>query len=459
MSSIRIFLLYEYPFLSSRFFMEPDTPKTENNKGKGLKAEKDRRATGLIALWFELKRRRVMHVVGIYGGVGWVVMQVGATVFPNLGFPQWILSALIILITLGFPVAMVVAWIYDLTPQGIQTTDTFEEHPEVESQKYKRKPQHSLPLLLAATALPTVLFGALAIVFFFQARSATDELKSVTSDVKAKEKSIAVLPFVNRSSDKENEYLSDGLTEELLNALARVPGLRVPARTSSFVFKGKTDDIKKIGELLNVGHLVEGSVQKSGNQLRVNSQLINVADGFQLWSGKYDREMTNIFEIQDDIAQTIVDKLELTLMGSKGLPKSDRHTQNVEAYELTGFALFAKGEHEAGIKAAEKAIQLAEFPLVLGKLGWMYGRVGRDVEAQEVLDRLLARAEKQYIPALCMVYVYDGLEDYDQANEWMNKAIADRESSLVFFNFVADDITRASPYYSEWMDKIGLDEL
>ena len=165
---------------------------------------------------------------------------------------------------------------------------------------------------------------------------------SAATPVAETNKSIAVLPFVNLSSDKENEYLSDGLTGEILDALAKVPGLRVPARTSSFVFKGKTDDIKKIGELLRVGTVLEGSVQKSGNQLRVTAQLINVADGYLLWSEKYDRPMTNIFAIQDDIARTIVAKLKLTLAGSAGLPRAKRGTENVEAY-----ALYLKGRFHA----------------------------------------------------------------------------------------------------------------
>jgi len=148
------------------------------------------------------------------------------------------------------------------------------------------------------------------------------------------QKSIAVLPFVNMSPDKENEYLSDGLTEEILNALAQVPGLRVPARTSSFVFKGKTDDIKKIGELLHVGTVLEGSVQRAGNQLRITVQLINVADGYHVWSEKYDREMANIFAIQDDIARNIVDKLKVTWTDPANAASAKHRPENVEAYEL-----------------------------------------------------------------------------------------------------------------------------
>lgn len=148
----------------------------------------------------------------------------------------------------------------------------------------------------------------------------------------AVDKSIAVLPFVNMSSDAENEYLSDGITEELLNALARVPGLRVPARTSSFVFKNRKQDVKSIGELLRVKTVLEGSVRRTGNQLRITAQLINVADGYHLWSETYDRDMTNIFAIQDDIARAIVGKLRVTLdPHTSSLP---HRTDDIGAYEL-----------------------------------------------------------------------------------------------------------------------------
>jgi len=457
------------------------------------------------------------------------------------------------------------------------------------------------------------------------------------------QKSIAVLPFVNMSADKDNDYLSDGITEEILNALAKVPGLRVPARTSSFVFKDKKEDVRKIGELLNVRTVLEGSVRKAGNQLRITAQLINVADGFHLWSETYDRNMTNIFAIQDDIARTIVTQLKLTLAGPAGLPSAKHHTVNVEAYELylkgkfhadkltepelnqaithfqaalgkqpdyalayaglayahgslnlwayvspgsvtpqlraavakalelddtlaeahvhlarlsffvdwdwgmaerefkraleldpanayahvmyayllsargrhpearaeaneahqldplsvlakvalgrtsswagdndraleagrqaiamepnsfiahhlTGDVLMRKGRREEGIAEMEKAAQIAPVPQVLGLLGRMYGRVGRKADAQKVLDQFLARAKQQYVPARSIADVYDGLGDFEQANVWMNKAIAGRESSLVHFKVMADDITRANPYYPEWLKKIGLDK-
>lgn len=190
------------------------------------------------------------------------------------------------------------------------------------------QPNRRVPIVALIGAI--VAFAIAVAYFAFRPTSS----HATAAPPSTAEKSVAVLPFLNMSSDRENEYLSDGITEEILNMLAKVPGLRVPARTSSFVFKGKTDDIKKIGELLGVKTVLEGSVQRSGNQLKVTAQLINVADGYHLWSETYPREMTNIFAIEEDIARTIVAKLKVTLGASTELPFAKRRTENVEAYEL-----------------------------------------------------------------------------------------------------------------------------
>lgn len=197
-------------------------------------------------------------------------------------------------------------------------------------------------------------------------------------------KSVAVLPFANMSSDKENEYLSDGITEEILTALSKVPGLRVPARASAFVFKDRKEDVRKIGELLNVATVLEGSVRKSGNKLRIAATLSNVADGYELWRERYDREMTDIFEIQDDIARAIVEKLKVTLAGPAELPPARRGTDNVEAYEwvLKGrFHLFRFTEADLKLaiacfehalaKQPDYALAYAGLANAYGALVWM----------------------------------------------------------------------------------------
>ncbi|MSU50431.1 MAG: TIR domain-containing protein [Opitutus sp.] len=174
-------------------------------------------------------------------------------------------------------------------------------------------------------------------------------------------KSVAVLPFANMSSDKENEYLSDGITEEILTALSKVPGLRVPARTSAFVFKERKEDVRKIGELLNVATVLEGSVRKSGNRLRIAATLSNAADGYEMWRESYDREMTDIFAIQDDIARAIVEKLKITLAGGTRLGPARHQVENVEAFEwlLRGrfhLARFSEPDLKQAIACFEQAL-------------------------------------------------------------------------------------------------------
>jgi TolB-like protein len=169
-------------------------------------------------------------------------------------------------------------------------------------------------------------------------RESGRETAAAASD-SARPKSLAVLPFANLSADKENEYFSDGLAEEIINALTRLPGLRVIARTSSFSFRGKEIDVRQIGATLNVEHILEGSVRKAGNGIRVTAQLVSAADGSHHWSERYDREMTDVFAIQDEICQAIVDKLRVELVAGQTLVK--RHTENVDAYNL-----YLKARHQ-----------------------------------------------------------------------------------------------------------------
>jgi TolB-like protein/class 3 adenylate cyclase len=169
---------------------------------------------------------------------------------------------------------------------------------------------------------------------FLPTPHAVTSARSTLYPTAVEQESVAVLPFANTSADRGNEYLSDGITEELLHALARVPGLRVPARTLSFAFKGKNEDASRVGELLHVAHVLEGSVQRAGNRLRITAELLNAADGFQLWSETYDREMTNVFAIEDEITRAIVGRLKVTLGQPPGLPTTRQRPENIEAWEL-----------------------------------------------------------------------------------------------------------------------------
>ena len=228
---------------------------------------------------------------------------------------------------------------------------------------------------IGAVAAVVLVLGVAAFLFTRKSAAPAAAASFAGEKSSAAEKSVAVLPFVNMSADKDNEFLSDGITEEILNALAKVPGLRVPARTSSFVFKGKTDDIKKIGDLLGVKTVLEGSVQRAGNQLKVTAQLINVADGYHLWSETYVQEMTNIFTIEETIARNIVEHFKVTLAGASA-PK--QRSDNVEAYELVLRGKFhtekmTESELNQAVVYFQRALEKQpDYPLAHGALAYAY---------------------------------------------------------------------------------------
>jgi len=232
----------------------------------------------------ELKRRRVYSVAVTYAIVGWLLIQVVTQVFPPFEIPNWGERLAIVAIMLGFPIAMILAWIYDFTSHGIVRTS--DSKPKV------RREVAELPA--------------------------------------SSERSIAVLPFNDLSPAKDHDYFSDGIAEELLGALAKVDGLRVAARRSSFWFKDKQTELGEIASKLNVGHVLEGSVRRDGNRVRVTAELIDASDGFTLWSETYEREMHGIFALQDEITHSIVDALKLNLDISP--PPASRSTEAYDAY-------------------------------------------------------------------------------------------------------------------------------
>lgn len=265
-----------------------------------------------MSLFDELKRRNVFRAGIAYVVIAWIVLQVADVILPNLGATEWVFRGLLLLLIIGFPVVLVVAWIFELTPAGL-IRDSAVDRSESRNGDLGRH------IDFAIIAMLVVAVGYFAYDKFV--------LSAVAPD-----KSIAVLPFVNMSRDPEQEYFADGLSEELLNLLAKVPALRVIARTSSFSYKGKEDaTIAQIASDLNVAHVLEGSVRKdAGDQLRVTAQLIRADDQSHLWSETYDRELSDVFVIQDDIAASVVDELKVRLLGD--VPKAQQ--ADLEAYSL-----------------------------------------------------------------------------------------------------------------------------
>ena len=269
-------------------------------------------------------RRNVVKVAVVYLIAGWLTMQVADVMFPALNLPEWITSAIAALLLIGFPFALIFAWAFEMTPEGIKREAEVDRSQSITATTGK-KLNHTIIIILSI-ALGFMLIDK----FVLQNDEAAPTEEIVATDIKP---SIAVLPFVNMSDDKDNEYFSDGLSEELLNLLAKIPQLHVAGRTSSFQFKDTNEDLRLIGEKLNVANVLEGSVRRSGTKLRITAQLINAETGYHLWSETYDRELTDVFAIQDEIASNVVGALRLKLLG-ENIPIPSHGTDNIDAYNL-----------------------------------------------------------------------------------------------------------------------------
>jgi len=260
-----------------------------------------------MSLIDELKRRKVFKVTAAYLVVGWLLIQVASTVAPQLSLPEWAPRLITLIILIGFPIALVLAWVLDVTPDGI---------------KVDKAPAGTKRMLAVAAILL-----ALAVGWYWKTRHAP---AGGATDAR----SIAVLPFVNMSEDKSNEFFSDGISEEILNVLARMADLRVAARTSSFSFRAQEKEIPLIGRELNVRMVLEGSVRKQGDRVRVTAQLIDAKDGYHVWSQTYDRDLKDIFAIQDEIAGAIANELKLKLDATHAGGAVVADTADLAAYQL-----------------------------------------------------------------------------------------------------------------------------
>jgi len=312
----------------------------------------------------ELKRRNVIRMAGLYLVGAWLVVQVASTLFPAFHVPDGAIQGLVIVLALGFFAALVFAWIYELTPEGIKRDADVPPEHSIGTQTGRRMDR----IIIAVLALCLVYFALDKYVLApHRARAeataaAAASAPPATAATAAADNSIAVLPFVDMSQAKDQEYFSDGLSEELLNQLAQVPQLRVIARTSSFSFKGKEVPIAEIAKALNVAHVLEGSVRKSGNTLRITAQLIRTSDSSHLWSNTYDRGMDDVFKVQDEISREVVSALKLQLLPEKQ-PDKLQNTKNPEAYEqyLLGKESARTGGRaavEAALAAFERAVAL-----------------------------------------------------------------------------------------------------
>jgi TolB-like protein/Tfp pilus assembly protein PilF len=320
------------------------------------------------SLFAELKRRNVFKAGAAYLALGWVVVQVTATVVPALNLPATVVPIVTWIGVIGFPCVIMFSWIYELTPEGLKRESEVDRAESITHITGRRIDYLLIGLLVLAIGFSAFDYFAArrggsassraaaptAVSAGATASSAVPTATSIT--VATSDNSIAVLPFVNMSSDKEQEYFSDGITEELLNLLAKVPQLQVTARTSSFSFKGKELGIKEIAKALSVTHILEGSVRKSGNQVRITAQLINAVNDKHLWSETYDRKLDDIFKVQDEIAGKVVEELKVTLLGA--VPSVRTTDPKAYALYLQARQLGRQGSVEAYTKSDELSRQV-----------------------------------------------------------------------------------------------------
>lgn len=288
-----------------------------------------------MSLFGELRRRKVFRVAAAYAVVAWLLLQIADVLLENFGAPDWVFKSFTVLLVLGFPLAVVLAWVFELTPEGMKRTPA-ESEPASPGEARQGRLTDRL-ILIGAAAIIVVM--AVERVWFAGRSGETEPASAaetagpapVAAESADPARSIAVLAFEDLSPEGDQGYFAEGISEELLNLLARSEGFRVAARTSSFKFKGSDADIGEIGRALNVEAVLEGSLRKAGDQVRITAQLIDVDSGFHLWSDTYDRKLENIFSVQDEIASSIVRALQLEL--DVGVQTASR-TDNVEAYDL-----------------------------------------------------------------------------------------------------------------------------
>ena len=371
----------------------------------------------MTSVWGELRRRNVVRVAIAYAIVAWLLIEVSATTFPILNLPEWAVTLVTVLLLIGFPIAMIFAWAFEITPEGIKLERDIDR-----SQSITHITGRTIDYIIIATLVLALSFFVFDKFVLDPSRDA--ELVQATTQAVVMEqsaaakvstepdKSIAVLPFVNMSNDPDQEYFSDGISEELLNVLAKYPGLRVAARTSSFQFKGQNPDIEDISQKLHVNHVLEGSVRKSGNTLRITALLIDTRTGFHLWSETYDRELIDVFAIQDEISTAIGDALgiQLELENNNGNGSSPTvlvaaNTGAFEAYMQGRQLINLRGRSnlEKAVTYLERALaldenyapshaQLAIATLLLSNSPGSYG----DILLEEAVSRATPHIERAF---------------------------------------------------------------
>ncbi len=359
----------------------------------------------------ELKRRNVFKVATAYAIAGWLIIQVVTSISEPLSLPDWFDTTTILLVFIGFPIALIIAWAFELTSEGLKKTKEIEVTDSVSTSTGKK-----LNRVIIAVLSMAVIFLLINRVFYAQSNSNSDDNGEMAS--------IAVLPFADMSPKGDQEYFSDGLSEELLNVLAKVKEMKVAGRTSSFKFKGKNEDLKAVGAELGVAHILEGSVRKAGDRIRITAQLIKVDDGFHMWSETYDRNYSaeNLFEVQDEISQQVLEELKIKLLKPKNeeVTAAKVPTKNTKAYEtyLKGNQLLLNRkaeEIEEAIQLFKEAIALDDkFALAYARLAIAYAHLSiyGNIDIKKVPDLIRDNADRALLLDNTLGTAYAALANY-----------------------------------------------
>jgi TolB-like protein/Tfp pilus assembly protein PilF len=418
-----------------------------------------------MSLFNELKRRNVFRVGMAYIVAAWVFLQVADLVLEAINAPDWVLQTLMLLIGLGFIAALIIAWAYELTPEGIKREREVQRGESITHHTANKLNHITIALVLVGVAIvvadrlmpeqPEPTAEAVATTpapVEPVAKPAPVAEPPIAND----EKSVAVLPFVNMSSDPEQEFFSDGISEEILNVLTRIPGLKVAARTSSFQFKGQNRDIADIARQLKVNHILEGSVRKAGNQLRITAQLIEAESGFHLWSDTFDRQLEDVFAIQDEIAGAIAGELrarladeELTAstpvdmqaydlyLKGRALVSTRRGTNLLQAIELLQQVLDIAADYAPAMASMAKAYVVLPYFSEIIPVGTARA------EARRWAEQAL-QIEPDNTEALAVMGIVHNEVDLDpeKALEVLERAVQANPGSAVANNFLGDIYTR-----------------
>jgi TolB-like protein/Tfp pilus assembly protein PilF len=376
----------------------------------------------------ELKRRNVYKVAVAYAVVAWLLIQIATQVFPFFEIPNWAVRLVVLLLIIGFPVALVLAWAFEITPEGIKRTEDVDH-----SQPTTHRTGRTLDFLIIAVLL--VIIGVFAYQRFGLSQKTSVSVSAIP------EKSIAVLPFENRSRDPDNAYFADGIQDEILTRLAKIADLKVISRTSTQHYKSAPENLPEIARQLGVAHIVEGSVQKSGDSVRVNVQLIKAANDSHLWADTFDRKLTDIFSVESEVAKAIADQLRARISGEEEQVITAKPTDNIEAYDayLRGLAYSLKTVNTpANALGAQKYLREAvrldpKFALAWALLSYTDARGYRTLTLQPTVA-LREEARQAAETALTLqpdlgeavhakgYYHYSCLKDYDTAVRYFEQA-------------------------------------